>query len=299
MAINFDLGDLQAFAAVADLGSFGKAAEALHLSQPAFSRRINKLENALGFLLMDRTTRRVHLTAIGRDFAQKVRLLLDELDSTLLAMQDVAATRMGVVTIACIASAMSTFLTRVISRYHASYPRIRINIIDSVANDVLAAVASGEADFGLTFLTSHEPDIDFQMIMEDTFVLACRRDHPFAKKKKIKWTELNQYDFMAVSKRSGNRLIMDIALANIPQRPRSIYEAQHLTTLLGLVEAGLGVAAVPALSMSDVQHPLLKGVPLVEPVVTRKLGLIRRTGRSLSPAAQPLYQLLHELGTSG
>jgi DNA-binding transcriptional LysR family regulator len=160
-------------------------------------------------------------------------------------------------------------------------------------------VVSGEADFGLTFLATHEPDIDFHLIIEDNFVLACRRDHPLARKEKVSWTELNQYDFMAVSKRSGNRLIMDMALANIPQRPRSIYEAQHLTTLLGLVEAGLGVAAVPALSMSDSHHPMLMGIPLVEPVVTRKLGLIRRNGRSLSPAAQPLYTLLQDLGMSG
>lgn len=295
MAIKFDLGDMQAFAAVADLGSFGKAAEALHISQPAFSRRINKLESALGVLLLDRTTRRVHLTAVGRDFAHKVRQMLDELDTTLLGMQDVAATRMGVVTIACIASAMNNFLTRVISRYHATYPKIRINIIDSIANDVLAAVASGEADFGLTFLGTHEPDIDFHMILEDNFVVACRRDHRLAGKQQVSWSELGQYDFMTVSKRSGNRLIMDMALANIPQRPRSIYEAQHLTTLLGLVEAGIGVAAVPALSISDAHHPSLVSVPLVDPVITRKLGLIRRNGRSLSPAAQPLYTLIYDL----
>ena len=77
----FDLADIQAFAAVAELQSFRATAEAIHLSQPAFSRRIDKLEEALGVRLLDRTTRRVTLTAVGRDFARKTRVWLDDLDA--------------------------------------------------------------------------------------------------------------------------------------------------------------------------------------------------------------------------
>ena len=95
MAINFDLNDLLAFRAVAELSNFRKAAESVHLSQPAFSRRIDKLEQALGVRLLERTTRRVTLTAVGRDFERKVRELLDELDATLLGIRGVAATAHG------------------------------------------------------------------------------------------------------------------------------------------------------------------------------------------------------------
>ena len=79
---------------------------------------------------------------------------------------------------------------------------------------------------------------------------------------------------------------------SVPGRPHSIYETQHVTTQLGLVEAGLGVAAVPAMAMPGADHPLLVSVPLVDPVVSRKVGLIRRQGRSLSPAAAQLYGFL-------
>ena len=75
MAINFDLNDLLAFRAVAAMSNFRKAAESVHISQPAFSRRIDKLEQALGVRLLERTTRRVELTAVGREFARKVRTL--------------------------------------------------------------------------------------------------------------------------------------------------------------------------------------------------------------------------------
>ena len=295
MAINFNLNDLQAFRAVAELSSFRKAADALHVSQPAFSRRIEKLEEALGVKLLERTTRKVSLTAVGRDFDRKVQLLLDDLDNTLLGIRGVAGTRMGEVTIACVPSTVYYYLSQVVSRYHERYPKIRVKVFDAGANEVLAAVARSEADFGLNFIGSQEPDIEFKPLLEERFVAACRRDHALAKKRKVSWAELGQYDFISVSKSSGNRLLLDQALAGLPGRPQAIYEAQHVTTMLGLVEAGLGVATVPSLAMPGADHPLLVSVPLVDPVVTRKVGLIRRKGRSLSPAAQQLYDFFAEM----
>lgn len=295
MSIKFDLGDLQAFAAVAELKSFRRAAETVHISQPAFSRRIDKLEAALGVRLLERSTRKVELTAVGRDFARKTRQLLDDLDSTLLGIQEVAATRMGSVTVACVPSAAYYFLPQVITRYHEQYPKIRVKIIDASANDVLAAVARGEADFGINFIGSQEADIEFKSLLEESFVAAVRRDHPLAGKKTVAWSDLRDYDFMCVDKTSGNRLLLDLALVNVPNRPHCIYEAQHVMTLLGLVEAGLGVAAVPRLAMPDANHPSLVSIPLVNPVVKRRIGLIRRQGYSLSPAAQQLYAFVADL----
>src|SRR3954447_16855554 len=151
MAINFDLNDLLAFRAVAELGNFRKAAEEVSISQPAFSRRIDKLEQALGVRLLERTTRRVSLTAVGRDFARKVELLLDDLDNTLLGIRGVAATRMGEVSIACVPSTVYYFVSQVIARYHKRYPKIKVKVFDASANEVLTTVSRGEADFGLNF----------------------------------------------------------------------------------------------------------------------------------------------------
>lgn len=298
MALNFDLNDLLAFRAVAELANFRRAAEAVHISQPAFSRRIDKLEQALGVKLLDRTTRRVSLTAVGRDFARKTALWLDELDNTLLAVRGVAATRMGEVTIACVPSTVYYHVSQVIRRYRETYPKIRVKIRDAGANEVLDAVVRGEADFGLNFIGGQEPEIEFMSLLEERFVAACRRDHPLANKRRVTWAELADHDFISVSKISGNRLLIDQALAGASKRPVSLYEADHVTTLLGLVEAGLGVAVVPSLAMPARDHPLLASVALVEPVVTRRVGLIRRKGRTLSPAAQQLYAYFAEMKRS-
>lgn len=294
MPMNFDLNDLLAFRAVVELGNFRKAAESVHLSQPAFSRRIDKLEQALGARLLERTTRRVQLTTVGRDFDRQIRSILDALDSTLLSIRGVAATRMGEVTVACVPSAVNYFLTSVISEYHQRYPRIRVKIIDDSANQVLLAVANGEADFGLNFIGAQENDVEFKSLLEEQFVAACRRDHPLAGKKQVSWSELAGHDYITVGKSSGNRLLLDQALTGLKDQPHSMYETQHGTTMVGLVEAGLGVAAVPAMAMPGPDHPLLVSVPLVDPVVKRKMGLIKRRSSVLTPAAQQLYDLCSE-----
>lgn len=291
MAINFDLNDLLAFRAVAELGNFRRAAESVHLSQPAFSRRIDKLEQALGVRLLERTTRRVTLTAVGRDFERKVRELLDDLDSTLLAIRGVAATRMGEVTVSCVPSTVYYYLSEVIRRYRERCPKVRVKVMDAGANEALAAVARGEADFGLNFIGAQEGELEFKPLVEERFVAACRRDHPLAQSRRVTWAQLGDYDHIAIARSSGNRLLLDQALAGVPNRPQAIYEAQHVTTTLGLVEAGLGVAVVPSMAMPGPDHPLLVSLPLVDPIVTRKVGLIRRRGRPLSPAAQQLYDL--------
>ena len=295
MAINFDLNDLLSFRAVAELSSFRKAAESVHLSQPAFSRRIDKLEQALGVRLLERTTRRVTLTAVGRDFERKVRELLDELDATLLGIRGFAVTRMGEVTVACVPSTVNYYLSHVIGRYHERSPKVRVKVLDAGANEVLATVARGEADFGLNFIGAQEGELDFKPLVEERFVAACRRDHPLAKLRRVSWAQLSDHDYISVGRASGNRVLLDQALAGVADRPQAIYETQHVTTMLGLVEAGLGVAAVPSMAMPASDHPLLVSVPLVDPVVTRKVGLIRRRGRSLSPAAQQLYDLFSEV----
>jgi DNA-binding transcriptional LysR family regulator len=108
----------------------------------------------------------------------------------------------------------------------------------------------------------------------------------------VTWAELCQHDYVSVSKSSGNRLLIDQALADLPARPVCLYEAHHVAGVLGLVEAGLGVAAVPQLAMPQFGDAIVISRPLVDPVVARTLGLIRRRGRTLTPAAQTLYRLL-------
>ena len=164
---------------------------------------------------------------------------------------------------------------------------------------MLGAVISGEADFGLSFMGSQEPEIEFKMLLQERFVAACRRDHPLARKKRVTWKELYAHEYVSVDKTSGNRLLLDQALSAVAPRAPSVCETRHVTTMLGLVEAGLGVAAVPSMAMPGHDHPILTSVPLVEPVVKRRVGIVKRRGRALTPAAEEFHQMIIDAKRSG
>lgn len=295
MSINFDLNDLQAFRAVVENGSFRKAAEAVKITQPALSRRIEKLESALNVKLFERTTRKVSLTTVGRAFMPEVERVLDDLDNALMNISEVASSRTESVTIACVPSAAYYFMPQVISEFHRLYPRIKITVVDSSANEVNGAVASGEADFGVSFSGHLSPEVAFELLLEERYVMACRRDHPLASRESVTWSEMYEHDYITLDKTSGNRIIMSQALKRLHPSKPAICETRHVTTAIGLVEAGLGVAAVPSIAMPLASHPILKAVPLEEPVVMRNVGLIKRRGRTLTPAALELERLVREM----
>jgi DNA-binding transcriptional LysR family regulator len=294
MRINYDIHDLQAFVAVAERGSFRQAATDLFLSQSALSRRIEKLEEGLGVKLFERTTRRVQLTNVGQTFLVNVRTALDSLEDAVLGVADLAAHRVGTVTIACVPSAVWHFLPDVLNRFSARFPRIRVRVHDESAQDVLNLVLGGEADFGINFTGAENPEIEFAPIYVESYVLAMRRDHPLAKRKKLSWKETIDERYISVAKSSGNRSVIDAALAGIEKHPVISCEVNHVSGVLALVDAGMGVAAVPGLSVLPGRQDGIVAVPLVNPEISRTLGLISKRHHSMAPAARTLFEMLGE-----
>ena len=134
-----DIDDLVAFSALADLGSFSAAAEHIHISQPAFSRRIDKLEKALESQLVERTTRQVMLTATGRDFHRNVQRILSDLDTTVMGVKGTALVRQGEVVVGCVPSAVNYCRTRsrAVHQHHAAVAPERSKHVHSVGKRVL------------------------------------------------------------------------------------------------------------------------------------------------------------------
>lgn len=292
MRTNLALGDIEAFVAIAEQSSFRRAAETLNLSPPALSRRLMKLEQSLGVQLIERTTRSVGLTAVGREFLRRARSFMDDLEGSLLTLSEVATQRSALVTIACVPTATQYFLPPVIASFNERLPKARVRIMDLTANDVVAAVQSGEADFGISFIGEADPGLTFLPLLQDPFYLACRRDHPLAKRRQVRWAELDGHKFIAVWKGSGNRLLLDTRLADSGLQIKWFYEVKHLSASLGLVESGLGVSALPRSALPHEDHPIIKAIPLIDPVITRGVGTLRREGTTIPAAAQIFYDML-------
>lgn len=292
MRINCEILDLRAFLTVLELESFHRAADVLHLSQPALSRRIQKLEMVIGAPLLERTTRHVAATALGAELVPLVRRMLEEFDGSLFAVRDSGVQRGGLVTIACLPTAAFYFLPTVIRQFNTEYPNIRFRILDLPATDGLKAVARGEVEFGINIMGTSDPDLIFDRLAEDPFVLAARKDHPLAERSQVGWSELEPYRLITVHRSSGNRTLLDAALAKSNIKLRWFYEVTHLSTSLGLVEAGLGISVLPQMATPPGEHPFLVTRPIHNPEISRTIGVVRRRGATLSPAAERFLQML-------
>lgn len=290
--MRIDTLGVEAFIAIAEQGSFQKAADAVHITQTALSRRLQNLEALLGVKLVERTTRSVALTSIGRDFLPQCRRLLADLEAALAEIQKSGKAQRGDVSIACVPTVGIQYLPRVIQAYSARYPDNRIRILDHASSGVAAAVMRREAEFGINIAGSHHPDLCSAPLLEDRFVLVCRSDHALARKKRCTWKQLEPYPLIFAGEVSGNRPLLDGALGARGLALHSFYEVQRSSTALGLVAEGVAAAVVPSLALQKGAYPRLRIVPLTDPVVSRTLVLVSRKNAHLSPAAQALYDMI-------
>jgi DNA-binding transcriptional LysR family regulator len=294
MRMKIDTLGVQAFIAIADRGSFGRAAEDLHITQTALSRRMQNLESFLGVKLVERTTRSVALTAIGQNFLPQARRLLADLAMALVEIRETGKSLRGDVTIACVPTVGVHYLPRIVQQYASLYPDNRIKILDHASSGVAAAVLQRAAEFGINMQGAHDPELRSIPLLRDRFVLVCRNDHPLARKKKLSWGQLEPHALILAGAESGNRPLLDVALEKHAIALRAFYEVQRSSTAVGMVAQGVGVAVVPGLAVQPGAYPRLRVVPLVDPVVSRTLALLSRTKAHLTPAAQALYELIRK-----
>lgn len=292
MRINTEIGELQAFIAVAEKSSFRAAAEGLFISQPALSRRIDKLERDLKCQLLERTTRRVSLTDAGRQFLFHAQAVIDELERAYQGLEARSLARSGKVTIACVPSVANHLLPSVLKDFSLTHPTVRIKVIDESAQTVLDSVREGIADFGLSFLGTQEAELDFTAIRAERYVVVVPKSHALARRKTVAWRQFENEPLVSVSGTSGNRLLIDSAFAKTRKRPTIQYEINHVTGAINLVSAGLGIAIIPGLALDAQLHHELIGIPLVDPAITRTLGLIVRKGDKLQGVARILASTL-------
>src|SRR5262245_30495386 len=262
---------LQAFVGIAEHGSFGRAAAALHITQTGLTRRLQNLEASLGVRLVERTTRSPSLTPVGRDVLPQARRLLSELASALAEIRDSGKAARGEITLACVPTVGVQYLPRVIQQYSARHPGNRIRILDHASFRVAEAVLRREAEFGITLQGAHDPALESIPLLKDRFVLVCRRDHPLARKPRLAWRELQAQTLIYSGMESGNRQLLDGALGTRGVQLKASYEVQRSSTAVGLVAEGVGVAVVPELAMQKGAYPDLRVIPLVDPVVSRDL----------------------------
>ncbi len=292
--MDVDLRRLRAFVAVARHGSFTRAAKALNVSQPTFTVQIRQLETSLGVRLVDRNTRSVQLTPIGRELAPVLERILRDLDSALLNTQALSSQASGFVAIAALPTLSATVLPGIISAFRTGNPGIAIHLRDAVSFRVAGMVRAGEVDFGFGSLPASAPDVEFTPLFDDRMSAIFQRHSPLGRKRSITLKDLTASPLILMGRDSSVRAVVDRALAAIGHFAPPAYEASYISTALGMVEAGLGVTILPASVLGTDRGLDLISRPIQKPRINREVGFIQLRGRTLSPAAEAFLRAIRE-----
>ncbi|MEJ7806617.1 MAG: LysR family transcriptional regulator, partial [Telluria sp.] len=169
--MNPSLRQLRAFVALARTGSFTLAAEYLHVTQAALSGLIKELESTLGVRVVDRSTRKIALTDVGRELYPLLSKMIDDLDGALRDIANHTQLQKGVVRIAAPQLMACTLLPEVIAAYRATYPEIQVRLVDCAVEHVTPRVVSGEVDFGIGPERDGTAQVEATVLFEMPFVM--------------------------------------------------------------------------------------------------------------------------------
>ena len=292
--MNVSTRQLRAFVALADCHSFAEASEALHLSQPALSMAIRKMEETVGGSLFSRSTRDLALSPEGRDFLPIARRLLADWEQAFDDLGRAFSLQQGKLSIAVMPSfAMNQFPEALVT-FRQRYPDINITVEDVVMEDVIEAVRQGKVDLGITFEPAQLDGVDFLPLFNDRFVAVVAGDSPLARKRKLDWQTLAKQPFIAMNRGSWSRATTDRAMAEAAVTPRHLSEATQLATIGRMVSLGLGVSVVPALCRGQMESLGIACKPISNPPIERQVGVFSRKRHTLSQAARAMSEVLHQ-----
>ena len=296
--MNVTLRQLRAFVLVGELGSFTRAAQAMHLTQSALSLLVRDLESAMSTRLVDRTTRSVSLTAVGREFFASAQRILADLEHALGNVDSLLAKERGRVVIAAPLVLSSTLLPPLLAAFRTAYPGIDLVLNDSLPAQVLPQVRSGSADLGIGTFAQAEEGLQRVLLFKEAMVAVFPASHRLARARRARWQDLVQEPVLALRRGSVFRDLAEAGFAAAGLVLKPAFEADYVGSLIGMADAGLGVAIVPGYATALTDRSRVAWKRLERPVVVREVLMVHRAGLALSPAAQAFADFVVERGVS-
>ena len=297
--MNVTLRQLQAFVAVAQHGRFGLAADRLHVTQSALSMLIRELESQLGLRLFDRHTRMVRLTEAGAELLPVAAKTIGDLETAVAASRELATLKRGRVSIATSTVLAATLMPWVLRNFAQAHPGIRCVVRDVAEQEIRHRVRVGDVDLGIGTALDADPEIDEVSLITDRMTMLCADRHPLAERRQVSWRELAGHPLIVLGSGSPLRALVDRALDEAGVRVEPAYEVSFSSTVISMVAAGLGVAALPINARQVSSRVKVHARPLVRPTVARRVCAFVRHESSPTPAAAAFRAFLGEYVRAG
>lgn len=285
---------IRAFLAVAKHANFTRASQELHLSQSALTVQIQQLEESLGVKLFDRNKRRVVLTDAGRQVLAPLQRIVIDSEAIVSQTKEIAGLRRGILSIALLPSVASGVFAGVLRRFTATHPGILIHVHDVVAGRVIEQVRKEEVDFGIGMIARADREIVASPLFTDRLFAFLPARHPLSSRTAVSLRQITEYPLVLTRMDSSVRALVEDALQKNSLHAVPTYEVNYMSTSLSLIRAGFGIGILPEHADTMGSASGLIKLPIVRPALTRQIQLIRRKGKSPSPAAATMMDFFEQ-----
>ncbi|HUU27461.1 MAG TPA: LysR family transcriptional regulator [archaeon] len=288
------LEQLRFFQAVAEKGSFTRAAEELLLTQPAVSNQILKLEDDLGQKLFERQGKRVQLTRAGEILYAHSRKIFQQLREVEGILEDLKSLDTGTLTLGTIDVISIYVLPRIFSQFHQRYPRVEISIDIDDSTNICAGVLDGRFDLGFATLPVENKNLISIPIYTDILQVIAPRGHPLTRQKLVSLADLMKTTLIVYKKGSVTRKIIEGVFERRGLKLDPDMEIDRPEAMKKLVEAGLGLSIIPEMTIKrELEEGTLLALPTGDVHFKRRLGLVYRKGQFFSPSTTAFLEILH------
>lgn len=244
-----NLRDLKYLVALADHKHFGRAAAASFVSQPTLSTQIKKLEDELGVALVERAPRRVMLTPVGREIAERARKVIADVEQMAEIARRSQDPEAGTVRLGLFPTLGPYLLPHIVPRLRQRFPRLELLLIEEKTDQILSRLRDGRLDAGLLALPIHDDQLHVEVLFDEPFMLAVPQQHPLAGQDSLELHDLdNQHLLLLEEGHCLRDQALDVChMAGADERDG--FRATSLETLRQMVAAGVGITLLPALAV--------------------------------------------------
>lgn len=291
--MNLTFRQLKVFVKLHDLRSFTAAAQSLHMTQSAVSKLCTELEDVVGFPLFDRTTRKVEPTDGAADLYVFATELLGTLDAASRSLSDLTSLKKGSVSIAAAPMIFYGLLCGVMAEFAQAYPNVRLEAHEISTDLAIDYVLNGKVDFGIVAMDHDDPRLLIEPVYKDLLCVACPLSHPFAGGKPVSWKQLMAENVIMLRADHNMGRIVESIMRKQKLDFSPMIEVGAVSTLLGLVKAGAGVAVAPEYAARFASTFGICMIPIRDSRKNaRTLSLIRRRNARSSMAANQFIRLM-------
>ncbi|MBI1197101.1 MAG: LysR family transcriptional regulator [Phenylobacterium sp.] len=291
--MRFDLTDLRLFCDVVDEGSITAGAEKSALALAAASTRIRNMEAALGADLLTRSRQGVSLTPAGRTLLKHAREMLAQAARLRDDLSAFAGGRSGEVRLLANTNALTEFLPEALSSFLAAHPHVSIDLEERLSDEIVGLVAEGAADAGVVAGTVEVGALETYPFRSDRFVVVTARDHPLARRGRVAFAEMLEYDVVGLERSASLQRFLAAKAARAGRPLKARVHLRSFDAVCRLVESGVGVGVVPETTAGRAIRTMeLAVIDLTDDWAVRDLNIVVRRLDDLRPYARALVESL-------